>query len=143
MKKVVLGMMVLTCVAANAQVYKCPAEDAGINLTNAELRIGERGTSSSMHGDVDQVANGTNIRFELTGEATRWLVCQYGGRHVEGTAISSPAVIGGRETWIQLDPMITACDLAIRRKHGSAGSTSVWSAAATCKRKEPPPPDLV
>jgi hypothetical protein len=143
MKGGAIWILALVCTAADAQVYRCPAEDAHIGLTNAEMHVGAHGAAHRLHGDVDQIKNGTNIHFEFPDEAARWLVCQYGGRRIEGTAISGPGAIGSREAWIQLDPMITTCDLAIRATNPRVKNQGVWSATATCKRKEPPPPDLV
>lgn len=136
-------ILALVCNAADAQVYRCPADDAHLGLTNAEMRVGARGAAHRLHGDVDQIANGTNIHFEFPDEAPRWLVCQYGGRRIEGTAISGPDAIGSREAWIRLDPMVTTCHLAIRAAKSGAKNQDAWSATASCKRKEPPPPDLV
>jgi hypothetical protein len=143
MKRRAIWMLALVCSAADAQIYRCSADDAGAGLSSAELRFGLRGNALQLHGDVDQIKGGTNIHFDLPDEAPRWLVCQYGGQRVEGTATSGPAVIGGREKWIQLDSMVTACDLAIREARTPDESKRTWTAAATCKRKEPPPPDLV
>jgi hypothetical protein len=135
-------MLMFVCGAADAQVYRCSADDAGVSLISAEIRFGARGDAHQLHGDVDQVNGGTNIHFDLPDEAPRWLVCQYGGRRVEGTDLSGPGAVGSRELWIQLDPMVTACDLAIREAR-PLGHKRTWSAMATCRRKEPPPPDLV
>jgi hypothetical protein len=143
MKRRAVWLLALVCSAADAQVYRCPAVDGHIGLTNAEMRVGAHGAVHRLHGDVDQIGNGTNIHFELPHEVPRWLVCQYGGRRVEGTAISGPGAIGSRETWIRLDPMVTSCDLTIRATTPQVKSQGAWSATASCKSKKPPPPDLV
>lgn len=143
MKRRTVWLLALVCGAADAQVYSCPAEDARIGLTNAEMRVGAHGAAHRLHGDVDQIGDGTNIHFELPDEVPRWLVCQYGGRRVEGTAISGPAAIGSRETWIPVAPMVTSCDLTIRATKPQAKHQGAWAATASCKSKEPPPPDLV
>jgi hypothetical protein len=143
MKKPLFAALALTCAAANAQVYKCPAEVKGTYLTSAKMLLGARDDAHALHGDVEQIAGGTNVRYNFAGESPRWLVCQYGGRRIEGTAISAPEVIGGRESWVPLDPMIDTCDLAIRKIKSKKTSESTWTAAATCNRKQPPPPDMV
>jgi hypothetical protein len=143
MKEHAAWILALICAAADAQVYNCPAEDAHIGLTNAEMRVGAHGVAYRLHGDVDQIRDGTNIHFEFPDEAPRWLVCQYGGGRIEGTAISGPGAVGSREAWIQVDPMVTTCNLAIRASKPQVKNQGTWSATATCKRKEPPPPDLV
>lgn len=143
MRPSVFTMMSLVCATADAQVYRCPAEDAGVGLTNAEIRIGSRNDAYALHGDVDQVRGGTKIHFNLPEEAPRWLVCQYGGRRIDGTVISAPVVISGREAWIQLDLLNTECDLMIRETKLRGRDTTGWSASVICKKQEPPPPDLV
>jgi hypothetical protein len=129
MNRIIFTTLVLVCATANAQVYKCPAKDAGSALTNAEIRIGPRNGAHALHGDVDQVNGGANIHFGLPDEVPGWLVCQYGGRRPEA--------------WIQLAPMTTACDLVIRGMGRQDTDQQALLAVATCKKKEPPPPDLV
>jgi len=143
MKTLALMALLLACTRAEAHTYRCPAKDAGAGLTNAEIRIGERDHAHAVHGDVDQVEGGTNIHVDRASDDPAWLVCQYGGRRVEGTVISRPEAIGAREAWIQLAPTTAACDLAIRRARSQSKERQAWSATATCKSRQPPPPDLM
>lgn len=143
MRKLLFTVLVLPCIAVNAQVYKCPAEAAGARLANAKMHIGERNGSSKLHGDVDQVAGEANIHFSFPEDTPRWLVCQYGGKRIAGTAISGADVIGGRESWIRLDPLIATCDLAIRESKPRGGNESTWTAVATCKGLDLPPPVML
>lgn len=138
MKKFVFAALALASAATNAQTYTCPAEAKGASLTNARMFIGSRKDAHALHGDVEHIEGGTNIRYHLPDEVPRWFVCQYGGKRIDGTAVSGPETIGARESWVRLDPMIDVCDLAVRKGRGSA-----WTAAAACKRKQPPPPDMM
>lgn len=143
MKPLLFTALALSCTAASAQAYKCPAEAGGSRLTNAGMQIGARHTPHALHGDVGQVKGGTNIRYNFPDGVPRWLVCHYGGKRVGGTVISGAEVIGGHEVRIALDPMVYSCDLAIREVRPPGRSDSVWTALATCQRREPPPPDML
>jgi hypothetical protein len=143
MKTPMLLILSLPCLVANAQSYRCPADFEGAHLSNAKIQIGVRQTAHALHGDVEQRQDGTNIDYTLPDDVPRWLVCQYGGRRIGGTAISGPDVIGGREAWIQLNPLIHTCKLAIRASEKLVSGASNWTAEASCKRNEPPPPDMV
>jgi hypothetical protein len=142
MKKLFIAALGLSCAAANAQIQNCPADAGGALLSNARMFIGPRNDAHALHGDVEQVEDGTNIHYNFTGESPRWLVCQYGGKRIEGTAISAPEVIGGRESWIQLGPMVDTCDLAIRKAMAQTKTERTWTAVATCRKRQPPPPDM-
>lgn len=143
MRTFAFTLLTLACVAANAQVYRCPAIEAGTGLTNAEIRVGTRNDAHALHGDVDPTDEGANIHVNLPREAPRWLACQYGGQQVGATVISGPRAIGARELWIKLEPTITACTLVIRKAVPQGKEPPSWSAVATCEREQPPPPDLV
>ena len=142
MKTLLLAVLSLPYIVANAQSYKCPAEADGTHLSSAKIQIGKRHAGYALHGDVEQLRGGANINYTFPGGAPRWLVCQYGGKRIDGTAISGPQVIGARETWIQLDPLIDTCKLALRAPGPQAPSGRSWTAEASCKKREPPPPDM-
>lgn len=143
MKQLIFVMLTLVSTAVEAQTYKCPSDNAGAALSSADIRVGAKDDARQLHGDVDQFGESTTIRVNFSGEAPRWLVCQYGGQRVEGTAISGPRAIGAYEIWVQLDPLISACELSIRRTTSQRKNQRSWAATATCKRMEPPPSDLV
>ena len=136
-------ILALACTTANAQSYNCPNEAGGAHLTNAKILIGAPGSPHALHGDVEQVQDGTNIRYHLPDETPRWLVCQYGGKRVEGTAIAGAEVTGGRDVRIPLDPLVSACDLAIRKVGAQGIGESSRAAGLTCERRAPPPPDMM
>lgn len=138
MKALLFAVLSLPCIVANAQSYKCPAEAEGARLSSAKVQIGTRQAGSTLHGDVEQLKDGANIDYTFPDGVALWLVCQYGGKRINGTAISGPDVIGGREVWIRMDPLINTCRLTIRM----AGRENNWTAETSCKRNEPPPPDL-
>jgi len=143
MRVLLFVALALYCADAHTQSYKCPAENAGIRLTNAQVRIGPQDTAHALHGDVNQVREGTDVRYNLPDGVPRWLVCEYGGKRVEGSAISAPQTIAARETRIPLDALVNACDLVIRKHVIRGKEDTVWTAAATCEQRKPPPPDMM
>jgi len=137
----------LSCAVANAQVYKCPGfyptKNGNASLTNALMYFGELHGNGALHGDIEEVKGGTDIHYGFPDGMPRWLVCQYGGKRINGTAISIAQVIGGRDWWMQLDPLVDVCDLKIREaKAGNRGDVT-WTATATCKGKVLPPPVML
>ena len=136
-------ILTLASAIANAQSYTCPNEAGGAHLTNAKVLIGAPGSPHALHGDVEQVQGGTNIRYHLPDETPRWLVCQYGGKRVEGTAIAGAEASGGHDVRIPLDPMVSACDLAIRKVARQGRRGSRHAAGLSCERRAPPPPDMM
>jgi hypothetical protein len=69
-------------------------------------------------------------------------VCQYDGERIPGSAISGARVVGSRDWWVPLEPLIEACDLKIRRAAPDRG-VSLWSAIAICKSKTLPAPVML
>jgi hypothetical protein len=149
MKPIFFIAIMLSCATALGQVYKCPdrypTKDApALRLTNAMIYLGALHGNGAMHGDIEQVEGGTDIHYSFPDETPRWLVCQYGGKRVNGTVISGAQVVGGRDWWMQLDPLIDVCDLKIREpKVSNSGDSSTWTATANCKGKVLPPPVML
>ena len=50
------------------------------------------------------VSCGTDTHYSFPDDVPRWLVCQYGGERIPGSAISGARVVGGRDWWIPLEP---------------------------------------
>jgi hypothetical protein len=161
MRAAFFATAMLSCSVASAQVYKCPAsypttegylagthpenkEQArtGVNrLTNAMMFFGELHGKGAMHGDIEEIKGGADIHFGFPDGTPRWLVCQYGGsKRVSGTATSGPQSVGGREWWMQLDPLVDVCDLKIREIKSRDRGESTWTATAICQGTVPPPP---
>jgi hypothetical protein len=107
------------------------------------MYLGEIHGKGAMHGDIEEVKGGTNTHYSFPEGTHRWLVCQYGGKRINGTAISDAQVIGGRDWWIPLDPLVDVCDLKIRETKTSSTGDSAWTATATCKGKVLPPPVML
>jgi len=143
MRVLLFVALALYCADAHTQSYKCPAENAGILLTNAQVRIGPQDAAHALHGDVNQVLDGTDIHYNLPDGVPHWLVCEYGGKRVEGSAISAPQTVAARETRIPLNTLVNACDLVIRKHVIREKGGSVWTAVATCENSKPPPPDMM
>ncbi|TFW35989.1 STY0301 family protein [Massilia horti] len=148
MKPLIIVALMLSCATAVAQVYKCPdyypsKAIPAVHLSNATMYLGELHGNGVMHGDIEQIKGGTDIHYNFPEEAPRWLVCQYGGKRVNGTAISGAQVIGGRNWWMRLDRFIDVCDLEIREKKANNRGASGWTAIATCKGKALPPPVML
>lgn len=148
MKTVLFAALIVSTATAFGQGYKCPesypAKGApAIRLTNAMMYVGELHGNGAMHGDIEQVKGGTDTHYSFPDETPRWLVCQYGGKRVNGTVISGAQVVGGRDWWMQLDPLIDVCDLKIRETKVSNRGDSTWTATANCKGKVLPPPVML
>jgi hypothetical protein len=147
MKPLLIATLLVSCACASAQTYRCPTRypsdgtPAGA-LSNAAIYLGEKHGNSALHGDVEEVRGGTDTHYSFPEDAPKWLVCQYGGKRIAGSAISGARVVDGRDWWIPLDPSIEACDLRIREAALDRG-VSLWSAIAMCKCKELPPPVML
>jgi hypothetical protein len=152
MRRFSVVLSLLFCTAANAQIYKCPdtypVGSKGARLSSARMHFGERQGGGALHGDIAELKDGTDIHYDFPDEMSRrgmprWLVCQYGGKRIDGTAISTAQVIGGQDWWVQLDPLVDVCDLKIRESRQGGASAGIRWAAAACRRKEPPPPVMM
>lgn len=143
MRLCIFAIFGVACTVANAQTLRCPAKADGAPLMNAKIMVGASDAAQSVHGDVEQRPGGTTIHYHSSDETPRWLVCQFGGARVEGSAISGADVIGGRESRIALDPLASDCELVIRHAGPQGGNDARWTAALACKRREPPPPDML
>lgn len=137
MRNVVFAVLALASGCAVGQTRDCPALAYRAALTSAKMHLGERNAGNALHGDVDLRADGARIHYTFPEAVPRWLVCQYGGTLVEATPVSGPDAAGSRELWIELDKAIEFCDLAIKRIGGRE------TARVTCKRRQPPPPDML
>lgn len=137
MRAMVFVLLALTSGCAAGHTRHCPALAFGATLTSAKVHQGERDAGTALHGDVDQRPDRVRIQYAFPEDARRWLVCQYGGRPVAATPISGPDAIGARERWIELDARIDFCELVVQRRTGRQ------SAQVTCKRRQPPPPDML
>lgn len=143
MKLLLLAALALPWADAPAQSYTCPAEDAGTPLSNAQVWIGQPDTPYALHGDVHQVKEGTDIRYGFPDGVPRWLVCQYGGKRVDGTAISGAEMTGARQIRIPMDPLVDTCDVTLRTKAIKGKNNRAWTALAICKQNKPPPADMM
>lgn len=147
MKAVVFAACLLFGACADAQVCRCPprypeAGASAILLSNAAIYLGEMHGQNFVHGDIEEVHGGTDTHYSLPEGVPHWLVCQYGGRRIVGTAIRSTHVDGSRDWWIALDLLVDACDLKIRQTE-SNGHDGASTATAICRHKEPPPPVML
>lgn len=147
MKSLLTAALVLACAGVNAQTYRCPNTYPTkgmphIPLSNAAIYLGERYGKSAVHGDIEVLKDGTDIHYSLPDDIPRWLVCQYGGKRIDGTDIRAAQVVGSRDWWIPLDPSIEVCDLKIRlakldKDIGPRTATTI------CKGKALPPPVML
>ena len=147
MKTLMFAALVVSCTGANAQTYRCPTRYPSngmpaVALSNATMYLGERHGNSVLHGDIEAVKDGTDTHYSFPDDVPKWLVCQYGGERIAGSAISGARVVGGRDWWIPLDTSIDICDLSIREAALDRG-VSLWSAIAVCKSKTLPPPVML
>jgi len=147
MKTLLCAALALTSVCTSAQTYRCPTRypsnrTPAIALSSAAMYLGEKHGNSALHGDIEEVRNGTDTHYSFPDDVPKWLVCQYGGRRVAGSAIGGARVIGGQDWWMPLDPLVDACDLKIREAALDQG-VSLWSATAICKSKTLPPPVML
>jgi len=147
MKRLYVVVWLSLCGPVCAHVYQCPetypADNEGYRLVNAEMRIGERNGQMSLHGDIADVKDGTDTRYNFPDETPRWMVCQYGGKRISGTEISPAQVVNGREWWMRLNPLVDTCDLNVREHKRHGGGDSMWTAVATCTEKQLPPPVML
>lgn len=147
MKTLLYAALAVSCAGATAQTYRCPPRyppngTPAAVLSNAAMYLGEMHGNGALHGDIEEVKDGTDTHYSLPDDVPKWLVCQYGGERIAGTAISGARVIGGRDWWIPLDPRIEVCDLKLRETAVDRG-ISVWEAIAICKRKALPSPAML
>jgi hypothetical protein len=147
MRKLYVCVCLLLCAPVRAQVYQCPetspSDKEGPTLVSAEMHVGERHAQAALHGDIAEVKDGTDTHYNFPDATPRWMVCQYGGKRISATLISPARVVGGREWWMQLDPLVDVCDLKIREIKGRGRGNAMWTAIAICKGKEPPPPVML
>jgi hypothetical protein len=147
MKRLLVVAWLSLCVPVCAQVYRCPetypADKEGHGLVNAEMRIGERNGRTSLHGDIADAKDGTDTHYNFPDETPRWMVCQYGGKRIDATAISPAQVVDGQEWWMRLNPSVDMCDLQIRAHKGRDRGRAMWTAVAHCTEKKPPPPVML
>lgn len=147
MKAFLFAVLVVSCAGATAQTYRCPTRypsdgTPAITLSNAAMYLGEKHGDSALHGDIEEVKDGTDTHYSFPDDVPKWLVCQYGNERIPGSAISGARVVGGHDWWIPLDPLIEACDLKIRERALDRGVIP-WSAIAICKGKMLPPPVML
>lgn len=147
MKALVLAALVASCTGAIAQTYRCPARypangTPAVALSNAAMYLGEKHGNSVLHGDIEEVRSGTDTHYSFPDDVPKWLVCQYGGQRIAGSALSSARVVDGHDWWIPLDPLIDVCDLRIREA-ALDRSVKLWSAIAVCKSRTLPSPVML
>ena len=146
MKTLLIATLLVSCAGATAQTYRCPARypdgTPAVTLSNAAMYLGEKHGSSALHGDIEEVKDGTDTHYSFPDDVPKWLVCQYGGQRIAGSAIGGARVVGSRDWWIPLDPLIDVCDLRIREAPLDRG-VSLWSAIAVCTSATLPPPVML
>lgn len=147
MKALLFATLIASCASAIAQTYRCPTRYPSngtpvISLSNAAMYLGEMHGKSALHGDIEETKDGTDTHYSFPDDVPKWLVCQYGGERISGSAINAARVVGGRDWWIPLDPLIEACDLKIREGAPGRGA-GPWSAIAICKSKTLPAPVML
>jgi hypothetical protein len=147
MKTLLFAGLTLACAYAPAQTYHCPTHypfngTPVAALSNAAIYLGEKHGDSVLHGDIEEVEGGTDTHYSLPDDIPKWLVCQYGGERISGSAINGARVVGGRDWWLPLDPQVDACDLKLRETAPDRGG-SIWSAKAICKSKALPAPVML
>lgn len=147
MKRLHVAVWLSLCGPVCAQVYRCPetypADKEARRLVNAEMRIGERNGRMALHGDIAGAKDGTDTRYNFPEETPRWMVCQYGGKRINATAISPAQVVDGREWWMRLNPLVDMCDLKIRARKARGRGGAMWTAVASCTEKKPPSPVML
>ena len=147
MKALLFAALMVSCAGAAAQTYRCPHRyptngTPAIALSNAAMYLGEKHGEGALHGDIEEVKDGTETHYSFPDDVPKWLVCQYGGERISGSTIGAARVLGGRDWWIPLDPLIEACDLKIREGARDRGA-GLWSAIAICKSRTLPPPVML
>lgn len=143
MKSLLFTCLVLTSVAASAEVLNCPAsfpsKDLPLSdhppgrsgsarlqparLSNAYMTSGKLYSEVEFVPDITNVKNGRDVKYDFTPQQKNWLVCEYGGGERIGGTV---------QWWEKLSPAITHCVLKVRELK-IAGTASDWSASASCK----------
>lgn len=124
----IIGIGLLFCATAQAQVFYCPPQHprtilatagdtntfvAPSLLSGGGVYWGELGAQTEMHGDRKRFKGGVDVIYGLPDNQKRWLVCQYAGSSIT--------------LWTAVDNAASTCKLH-QRDHG--GNVSVQ---AECK----------
>ena len=144
MRTGLFAVLVLSCVATNAQVYRCPqvypGKDAPVApLTGASIRLGELHGNGWLVGDDEAAKEGYNDHYELLVDKQAWLVCSYGGtkrikgRFHDGHEWNQRMEWGGIDWWMRLAPKIGACTVKTREIKQRNGDKSAWTVTAVCE----------
>lgn len=142
MKSLVLVILALSCIAANAQVYRCPAtypgkETSVIPLTSATMAWGED-HAGLFAGDYSKpTEGGFDAAYPIMDDEQAWLGCSYGsmkrnkGQVHHGREWNQFMDWTPIESWVKLDRKAHNCVLHVRESNTSYPST--WTAIATCE----------
>lgn len=147
MRYLLLAVLVVPCLSANAQVYKCPQTYPGKDapatpLTGAYMHMGEIRGEGWLQGDEEAAEEGYDARYAFPDEEQAWLVCSYGGRkrnkgrfhdgHEWNQSMSDPVA----EWWTKLGPKVGVCTVQVREIKSRAPK-STWTVTATCQQPSP------
>ena len=153
MKTALVAVMALSCTAAQADVYRCPAAYPGkdapaLPLSGAMMMFGERsGNGLPFPPGWDtpndrEVEGGIDQHYELPENEQGWLICEYGSRKRVKGRIRNGHEYGlsmehyGQQSWmIKLAPRDASCTVSIREAKPGSTHESTWTVSAMCRRQ--------
>ncbi|WP_371762893.1 hypothetical protein [Massilia sp.] len=153
MKTALVAILTLSCTAAYADVYRCPAaypgkDAAALPLTGAMMMFGERpGNGLPFPSGWDtpsdlEVEGGMDQHYELPENEQGWLICEYGSRQRVKGRIRNGHEYGqamehyGQQSWfIKLAPRDASCTVHIRETRFNDTNKRIWTVSATCMRQ--------